>query len=268
MNTIVFLGGGRIAAALVAGLHGAHSKRRRGERIVVHDRNPRKLRMLVRRYGVGAEASLARAMRQAGLLLVAVRPRDVLPLLASMGQPPAGAVCVSLAAGITLRALRGASGRRAAWTRAMPSPACRYGRGLTALAFDRGVPRAARKRVRSLFARVGDVIEIAEREFDAFTVAYSTSQGCHALAARIRAARRLGLSERTALVAAAHGLAEGVRAVAENPAALAALLAEAATPGGIAAEVMRVMRAGGYERLVERAFRAGVLRARHAVGVS
>ena len=262
MNTIVFLGGGRITAALVAGLRGAGAEERRRERLVVHDRNPHKLRMLLRRYGVTAEASLRRAVEQAGLLVVAVRPRDVLPLLEQMGLPPARTLCVSLAAGVALRALRGAGVRRIPWARAMPSPACRNGRGLTALAFDRGVPRAARQRVRGLFARVGATVEIPEREFDAFTVAYSTSQGYHALAARMRAARRLGLSERTALLAAAHGLVEGVRAVAKNPAALDALLAEAATPGGIAAEVTRVMRAGGYERLVERAYRAGVARAR------
>jgi pyrroline-5-carboxylate reductase len=262
MSAIVFLGGGRITAALVAGLCGAGAKRRGRRRIAVHDRNPEKLRRLLRRYGVRAEPSLRRAVKQAGLLLVAVRPRDVLPLLVEVGPVPDGAVCVSLAAGVSLRSLQRAVRPRVAWARAMPSPACRNGRGLTALVFSRGVPHAAQERVRGLFARVGAVLEIPEREFDAFTVVYSTSQGYHALAARIRAARRLGLSARTAFLAAAHGLTGGVRALQENPAALQALLAEAATPGGIAAETIRAMRAGGYERLVERAYRAGVARAR------
>jgi len=265
MNAIVFLGGGRITAALVAGLRRSAPRGRRRERIVVHDRNPEKLRRLARLYGVRAQPSLLRAVREAGLLLVAVRPRDLLPLLAEIGPLPPGAVCISLAAGVPLRALRRALGKRAAWARAMPSPACRSGRGLTAVVFGPGMPRAARHRVHRLFARTGAVLEIPEREFDAFAVVYSTSQGYHALAARIRAARRLGLSARTAFLAAAHGLAEGVRALEENPAALDALLAEAATPGGTAAETMRTMSAGGYERLVERAFRAGVQRARRAI---
>ena len=262
MNAIVFLGGGRITAALVAGLRDSASKGRTGDRIVVHDRNPEKLRELQRRHGVRAEPSLRRAVQQAGLLLVAVRPQDVLPLLAHLEKLPSRSVCVSLAAGVTLKMLRRSTGSRVRWTRAMPSPACRSGRGLTALVFDRDVPRAAKQRVRRLFGRVGKVLEIPERQFDAFTVAYSTSQGYHALAARMRAARRLGLSARTAFLAAAHGLAEGVRALEQNPAALGALLAEAATPGGIAAQVTRAMRAGGYERIVERAYRAGVQRAR------
>ena len=260
MSATVFLGGGRITSALVAGL------RRSGfrGRIVVHDRHPEKLRQLRQHYAVHTEPSVRRAVAQAGLILVAVRPTDVLPMLAAIGPSPKGALAVSLAAGVPLRALRRATAADALCARAMPSPACRYGRGLTALAFARGVPREKRHRVRRFFERTGAVIEIPEREFDAFTVVYSTSQGYHALAARIRAARRIGLSARTAFLAAAHGLAEGVRAVAEARASLKELLAEAATPGGIAAEVLRTLRAGGYERLVERAYRAGLAHARRA----
>ena len=257
MNATVFVGGGRITAALVAGLRGAGFR----GRIVVHDRNPEKLRALVRRFGVHAEPSLARAATQTEMLILAVRPADVLSALAAMGSPRDGARCVSLAAGVTLRELRRATRGRVAWSRAMPSPACRMGHGLTALAFDRAFPRAARQRVRRFFARVGATLELPEREFDAFTVVYSTSQGYHALAARIGAARKIGLSPRVAFLAAAHGLAEGVRALEENPSTLEELLAEAATPGGVAAEVMRVMHAGGYDRLVARAYRAGVARA-------
>jgi len=258
MSATVFLGGGRITAALVAGLRGAGFR----GRIVVHDRNPAKLRSLARCFAVQAEPSLGRAVAQARILIVAVRPADVLPLLRGIGQAPDRAVCVSLAAGVTLSALRCASRGRPAWARAMPSPACRTGHGLTALVFDRAFPRAAHQLVRRFFTQVGPVIEIPEREFDAFTVVYSTSQGYHALAARVRAARKIGLSPRTAFLASAHGLAEGVRALKENPTALEKLLAEAATPGGIAAEVMRAMRAGGYDRLIERACRAGIARAR------
>jgi len=262
MSSLVFLGGGRITAALVSGLRGAGYS----GRVVVHDRNPAKLRRLARRFSVHIEPSLRRAVARARMLIVAVRPADVLPLLAAMGPVSNGAVCVSLAAGVPLSELRRACGQRVPWARAMPSPACRNGHGLTALAFERSFPRAARQHVRTLFGRVGAVVEIPEREFDAFTVVYSTSQGYHALAARVRAARKLGLSPRIAFAAAAHGLAEGVRALEKNPAALEDLLAEAATPGGIAAEVLRSMHAGGYEQLVERAYRAGVARARRIRG--
>jgi len=262
MSALVFLGAGRISAALVAGLRAGGYR----SRIVVCDRHPEKLRRLRRSFGVQVEADPRRAAAQAGLLMVAVRPADVLPLLATLGGLPAHAVPVSLAAGVPLRTLARAVPTRVPWTRAMPSPAVRTRHGLTALAFAPGVPHAARRRVRALFARAGGVLEIPEGDFDAFSVVYSTSQGYHALAARIRAARKLGLDAQTALVAVRHSLLDALRDVGEisgkNPAALDELIAAAATPGGLAAKTLETQRAAGYDRSIERAFRAGLARAR------
>jgi len=260
---VVFLGAGRITSALVAGLRASGFR----GRIVVCDRHAEKLRQLRRRYAVRVEPDPLRAAAQAGLLFIAVRPPDVLPLLAALGTLPPATVPVSVAAGVPLRSLERAlpaSARavRKGWTRAMPSPASRTGHGLTALAFARAVPRAARQRVREFFERVGAALEIPEREFDAFTVVYSTSQGYHALASRVRAARRLGLSPRAAFVAAAHGLLDGLHSLGKGESSLEELLAEAATPGGIAGKVLETMHSEKYERLIERAYRAGLARAR------
>ena len=70
MKATVFLGGGRITSALIAGLRLAGYDKP----IVVHDRNPGKLRELKRRYKVQTESDLHRAVDRAELLMVAVRP--------------------------------------------------------------------------------------------------------------------------------------------------------------------------------------------------
>ncbi len=258
MRATVFLGGGRITNALVAGLRLAAYQ----TPIVVHDRHSRKLRQLKRQYGVIPEPSLPRAVEQARILVVAVRPASVGELLAEIGRIKRPLIAVSLAAGIPLARLRAALGSPARWARAMPSPACRSGRGLTALTFERNLPKAARHEVRDLFARIGSVLEISESKFDAFTVAYSSSHGYHALAALAGAAKKLGLDRKSALIAAAHALADGILAWREGDIPLHRLLHEAATPGGIAATVMAAMDNAGYERIVERGLRAGMERAR------
>lgn len=257
MKATVFLGGGRITSALVAGLRLARYEKP----IIVHDRHPQKLRELKRRYGVATEADLQRAVAQAGLLIVAVRPDSVDGLLQSIesGRP---LIAVSLAAGIPLSKLRAQLGPPVRWARAMPSPVCRVGRGLTAVVFDRGLPRTARQEVRNLFALVGQVVEIPESRFDAFTVTYSSSHGYHALVALAKAAENVGLDRKTALLAAAHALADGILAWREGKDSLDQLVQEAATPGGIAAAVMSTMDAAGYRRIIERGLRAGVARAR------
>ena len=269
---MVFLGGGRITSALLSGLCRSRYK----APIVVHDRNPGKLRDLKRRYGVRVEEKLDVAVTHAqrGLLIFAVRPDSTLLLgeevarvtaswtnARDRAQTPSFTAC-SLAAGIPLAQLRGALGQPVRWARAMPSPACRNGRGLTAVTYDRGMPKGARARVHGLFARVGPVLEIPESQFDTFTVAYSCTHGYHALDTLARAAQKAGLDRRTALTAAAHALADGILGWREGELSLEARLEEAATPEGIADTVMKTMNAGGHLRIVERGLRAGIARAR------
>ena len=259
MKAIVFLGGGRITSALIAGLRLAKFR----QPILVHDRHPEKLQELRRRYGVMVEADLLRALASARLLIVAVRPDSVVRLLKEIGPHIRREVpAVSLAAGIPLAKLRTGLGPPVRWARAMPSPACRSGRGLTALTFGPNLPPAARAKVRTLFAAVGQVVEIPESRFDAFTVTFSSSHGYHALATLIAAAESIGLDRKTARLAAAHALADGIAAWREGNIPLHELLQEAATPGGTAAAVMASLDGAGYQRMVVQGLRAGLRQAR------
>lgn len=259
MKAAVFLGGGRITGALAAGLRLAGDWRE----IVVYDRHPEKVRALRRESRVEMARDLKAAVERAEMLIVAVRPGSVKQMLrevAACGAVPG--LCVSLAAGIPLKNLRAWLGRPARWVRAMPSPVCRMGRGLTGICFDRLVGKQERNQVRELFARVGNVIEISEQKFDAFTVTYSSSHGYHALTTLARTAQEAGLDRATALMAAAHALADGVHCWRASGVGLEELLEEAATPGGIAAAAMAAMNRAGYVRAVRSGIRAGVARAR------
>jgi pyrroline-5-carboxylate reductase len=281
MSTIVFLGGGRITSAMLAGLRLGKTH----HRLVVHDRNPDKLRDLKKRYAVAVEPDLLNAVQQADMLIVAVRPSSVRGLLGMfgrvigkmnrtlLGRPKRGrqrrgqkTLAVSLAAGVPLRVLSEEAGPPMRWARAMPSPVCRSGRGLTAVAFPRSLPRADRKRAQDFFSSFGQVVEIPESKFDAFTVTYSCSHGYHALATLARAGQEAGLDRNTALLASAHALADGIIAWRDGKHSLESLLAEAATPGGIAAATATAMDAAGYGCAVRQGVAAGLRRARANAG--
>ncbi len=255
--TTVFLGGGRITSALVAGLRLARYR----NPIVVYDRHADKLQQLRGRYCVRTESDLQRAVASAGLLIFAVRPSSVRDLLKEIGPLKRPMAAVSLAAGIPLSTLKRGLGAPVHWARAMPSPVCRIRRGLTALAFSRSFPAAGRREVRKFFSLVGPILEIPEKQFDAFTVTFSSSHGYHALATLSNVAEALGLNRKTARVAAAHALADGVLAWRGNELRLEELVREAATPGGTAAAVMERMNQSGYQRIVEQGLRAGLKRA-------
>ncbi len=258
MKRIVILGGGRITGALLAGLHRSSYK----ASIVVHDRNPGKLRRLQKLFGVGIEKDLRRAVDQAEILVIAVRPDSVSDLLRAIGPLKRKLHAVSLAAGIPIAKLRARLGPPVRWARAMPSPAFRTGRGLTAMTFDKGFSPSIQKTLTDLFQRGGPVLVIPESRFDAFTVTYSSSHGYHALASLAASAEKTGLDRKTALIAASHALADGILAWRESGIGLESLLHEAATPGGIAAAVMKAMDDSGYQRAVSRGLAAGIRRAR------
>lgn len=260
MRTTVFIGGGRITSALVAGLRLAGDDRR----IVVHDRHPGKLRELKRQHRVIVEEGLAEAIELANLLIIAVRPESMRELLKDIGKLHLRRrlTAVSLAAGIPLSRLQARLGLPVRWARAMPSPVCRSGRGLTGLTFARGLSAAERATVRNLFASFGAVVEIPEKQFDAFTVTYSSSHGYHAWAVLARAAEAMGLDRKTALLAAAHALADGIATSRSSKLSLEKLLKEAATPGGIAEATMAALNQAGYRRIVQNGLCSGIRRAR------
>lgn len=260
MKTIVFLGAGRITSALIAGLRLANYD----HPIVVHDRHPEKLRALKRQHRVEAESNLARAVERAELLIIAVRPDCVSGLLKEIAAKPVKRkiIAISVAAGIPLSKLQSALNKTVRWARAMPSPVCRSGQGLTALAFGRGISAAKQKEVRELFLSVGAVVEIPEKQFDAFTVTFSSSHGYHALATLTAAAEALGLDHKIAGIAAAHALADGIAAWRRSSSSLQELLQEAVTPGGIAGTVIESLESAGYRKIIAAGLRAGAKRAR------
>ena len=270
MKAIVFLGGGRITGALAAGLRLAEKKLGKAAReIVVYDRHQEKVRALRRESRVETARDLKSAVERAEMLIVAVRPGSVREMLAEVvacgalsrkAGPPE--LCVSLAAGVPLANLRAWLGGPVRWVRAMPSPVCRIGRGLTPVCFDRGVAKTDRVRVRKLFEQVGPVIELREEQMDAITATHSSTHGYHALAVLAKAAEDAGLDRKTALIAAAHGLSDGIEYWRGSGQSLDELLEEAATPGGIAAATMAAEDASGYGRAVANGIRAGVKQAR------
>src|SRR5579864_2369250 len=260
MKATVFLGGGRITGALAAGLRLAGDRRT----IVVYDRHPEKLRALQRESKVEIARDLKSAVDAAEILIVAVRPGSVREMLGEVGASGARLprLCISLAAGIPLRNLRAWLGTPAQWVRAMPSPVCRVGCGLTPVSYDRRIAGPERTRVRQLFGQVGPVLEIAEPQMDAITATHSPTHGYHALAALAKAAHDAGLDRNTALIAAAHALSDGIVYWRQSGESLEDLLHEAATPGGIAAAAMAAMDEAGYTRAVAKGVKAGIDRAR------
>jgi pyrroline-5-carboxylate reductase len=259
MKATVFLGGGRITGALCAGLRLAGDRRRP----LVYDRHPEKVQAMRRESRVEIARNLTSAIELAEMVIVAVRPASVNEMLGEVAACGAKLprLWISLAAGIPLKNLRSwlPSVR---WVRVMPSPVCRIGKGLNPVCFGVGVSAREKRLVRELFQKVGRTFEIPESQMDAITATHSSTHGYHALAALAKGARDAGLDEKTALIAAAHALGDGILYWRESGVSLDELLEEAATPGGIAAATMEAMDKSGYARAIAKGLAAGIGQAR------
>src|SRR2546428_5022049 len=161
----VFLGGGRITSALIAGLRSAGYE----QPIVVHDRDAQKLGHLKRQYSVTIEHDLRRAVDQAHLLIIAVRPDGIGQLLDTIKYIKRPITAISLAAGVPLAKLRARLGPPVRWARAMPSPVCRGGRGLTAITFEPAGSPGGRGVVQPPFQRGRHGIGNSATQFAAIT---------------------------------------------------------------------------------------------------
>ena len=141
-TTVLFLGGGRITSAMLAGLRLA----KHSYRLLAHDRHPEKLRNLKKAHAVNVGKDLTRAIAKADVLIIAVRPDAIRGLLETVRKSlselkAAGAgsrhapLSISLAAGVPLRALRKAAGDGLKLARAMPSPSVALDEGSLLLRF-------------------------------------------------------------------------------------------------------------------------------------
>ena len=148
---IVFLGGGRITGALLAGLRMTNYD----QPIVVHDRRPQKLRQLKVRYGVKVEPESPPRGR-AGPSSDRRRAAGLSPRIVAADWTRRADDCRQPGCGHSAQKPARMDGPPVRWARAMPSPVARSGRGLTALTFDRDFPAATRREISATSSRASD----------------------------------------------------------------------------------------------------------------
>ncbi|WP_436697511.1 pyrroline-5-carboxylate reductase [Nocardioides sp. BYT-33-1] len=174
-TSIAFLGCGSMNEAIMAGLLASGVP---ADRVVATVRTAERAHLLAERYGVrvGATTSAdaaagganARAVAGAGLVVLGVKPAQVAELAAeiSAGLAP-DAVVVSVAGAVPLGRIERALRPGQPVVRAMPNTPTRLGHGVTAIAAGSQASADQVRAVRDLFATVGLVVEVTEKQLDA-----------------------------------------------------------------------------------------------------
>lgn len=261
---IAFIGGGNMASALIGGLLKAG---RGAASIGVVEPFEAQRKALHRQFGIDAQAQADATLAQADLLVWAVKPQSFAEAVAPCAEFVAGALHLSVMAGIRSERLAFATGSERV-VRAMPNMPALIGRGIAGLFARPAVSAAERAAVEQVLAPTGALLWLP-REVDLDAVTALSGSGpayvFYFVEAMVQAAIDMGLSAadgRTLALATFDG-ATALAAQSEEP--LAVLRERVTSKGGTTHAALTSFDADGVKVAIVKAVRAAQQRA-HELG--
>lgn len=166
---VTIIGAGKMGEALARGIlqAGLISP----NELILSDVSTKQLQALADELRANAATDNATAVCGASLVILAIKPNIITQVCEDIAPSlPAGAIVLSIAAGIPLRQLAGALTRKdIVIARAMPNTPCLVGEGAIGLCFSDSAPAAARAAVTELLTPTGLVLQMPEALLDAVT---------------------------------------------------------------------------------------------------
>ncbi len=255
---LAFIGGGNMAGALVGGLV------KRGvaaSHLVVADPSPDQLQRLQRDYGIAITVDNAAAVKDAEVVVVAVKPQQMRHVAQSLATALAISrpLVISVAAGIPHAALSRWLGIGVPVVRTMPNRPALNGFGATGLYAPESVGAAHRALAETIMAAVSATVWVDhESQMDTVTALSGSGPAYFFLfmEALEAAARERGLPAEVAhqlTLETAFGAAQMARQSADS---LATLREQVTSKGGTTAAALAVLDAAGLRAIVAHAVAA------------
>jgi pyrroline-5-carboxylate reductase len=255
MTTIAVLGTGKIGEALLSGLLDAG---RSADDLMFTERYPDRAAELEQTYRVRA-VDTATAAGKADVLIVAVKPQDIEPLLADLaGVIRPNTLVVSLCAGLPTALYERRLPDGVPVVRVMPNTPMLVGEAMSAISAGRFAADAHLQLTEELLGSVGKVVRVPESQQDAVTALSGSGPAYffYLVEAMIDAGILLGLPRPmvTELITqSAVGAARMLRETGEHP----VLLREAVTsPGGTTIMAIRELERHGVRAAILAAIEA------------
>lgn len=260
---IGFLGGGRMAEALIkgiseAGLAGA-------DRIVAVDPAGERRRLLAERYHVNAVDDSA-ALADCGIVILAVKPQ-VLPHLLRLNRANFSSrqLLISIAAGVSLKVLESAlAGCDCRLIRVMPNTPALVMEGASALCPGSLAGEGDLQTAAAIFEAVGKSVVLGEAEMDAVT-GLSGSGPAYVFSfieALIDGGVKVGLAREVAQTLALQTVLGSVKLALDSGRHPAELRAMVTSPGGTTIAGLHEMERSGFQGIIMDAIEAATLRSR------
>jgi len=244
---IAFIGGGHMTTSLVGGLR-AHGLA--GADICVSDPVSAQRERLAMDFGVQVTPNNAAAVREADVVVLAVKPQDMAAAARSIAAELAARrrIVVSIAAGIRIANLSQWLGDATPVVRTMPNRPALIGAGITAACAGPGVGHADRAVVERVLSTAGPLVWLDDESLLDVVTAVSGSGPAYfflLVEALEDAGASLGLPRDVARQLASHTALGSGRMVTESPDSPASLREQVTSKGGTTAAALAVLESAG-----------------------
>ena len=242
MNKIGFIGGGKMATAIIKGI--INSKWCEPNNIFVSDKNEEALNSLKENYHVSTTIDNLEVVKNSNIILLAVKPfvlRDVLNEIKDFVQKDT--LVLSIAAGISIKTIQEILGDVAV-IRIMPNTPALVNEGMSAICkadnvFDEQVEIA-----KTIFENVGKVIVSDEKYIDIITAISGSGPAFYyyVIDEIAKAGEKLGLDYQTCLKLSAQTALGSAKMIMETDVSPEQLIINVTTPGGCTAVGNEVLK--------------------------
>lgn len=254
-----------MGGALARGLVRAEAMPASG--LVLYDTHVSKARALAADLGLGAVVadSAQDAVQAADVVLLAVKPPIVPGLLTDLASAlTPQQLVISIAAGVRLATMEALIPASVPVIRTMPNTPCLVGAGATALCRGAHAGDAHMELAQSLFASVGESVEVEERLMDAVTGLSGSGPAYVYLMIEALAdgGVKAGLTRDTARLLAAQTVMGAARMVLLSDEHPAQLKDNVTTPGGTTIAALAVLERAGFRTALIDAIEAAAARSK------
>jgi pyrroline-5-carboxylate reductase len=261
MDTIAFIGGGNMASAIIGGLL---KSGRDAESVLVVEPFEAQRDKLRSQWQVRTTAAAESALADASLVVWAVKPQLFLDAAAPCAPHVAGALQLSVMAGIRSDAIVRATGAQRV-VRAMPNTPALIGQGIAGLFARDAVTSDERRQVEAVLAPTGRTLWVArEADLDAVTALSGSGPAYvfYFVEAMVQAALEMGLSAEQGkqLALATFTGAAALAQASDDPPEL--LRERVTSRGGTTHAALRSLEESGVKTAFVKALKAAQQRAR------
>jgi pyrroline-5-carboxylate reductase len=236
-----------------------------GDELCVSDPASAQRERLATDFGVLATPDNAAAVREADLVVLAVKPQDMAAAAQSIAAELAARrrIVVSIAAGIRIANLLQWLGHGVPVVRTMPNRPALVGAGITAACAGPGVGHADRAAVERVLSTAGPLVWLEDESLMDVVTAVSGSGPAYfflLVEALEDAGASLGLPRDVARQLAAHTALGSGRMVTESPDSPARLREQVTSKGGTTAAALAVLEGAGVRDIFAEAIAAATRR--------